>query len=150
MAILTLGICLAVEGCSSLPHQNHSGHPIAASGPAILSARAEPSTIELNRNLQPIKPPEILAEVKDFKGKVTDVKLRFINIPIQVPMENIGGTTWRAELTPQQLQMLAVSGKTMSYDANVVAKNDQGQTGMTQSPVTVAIKSPDLSQSTAG
>ena len=57
-------------------------------------------------------------------------------------MENIGGTMWRAELTPQELQMLAVSGKTVKYNANVVAKNADGEMSKAL-PVTVAVKAPD-------
>jgi hypothetical protein len=139
-------------GCSTFKSSEtaEAGKELAAIGPTVLNARSEPSTVELNRSLQPIKTPEILADVKDFRSKVTDVKLKFVHVPITVAMENIGGTTWRAELTPQQLQMLAVSGKTISYDANIVARNERGQTAVSTTPVTVAVKAPDLAQNTSG
>ncbi len=143
----SIATILIASNCSSLSGQTESGKEIASTGPTILNAHSDPSTVELNRDLQPKKTPEILADVKDFRSKVTDVQLKFTHIPLQVRMENIGGTTWRAELTPQQLQMLAVSGKTIKYDASIVAKNARGQVSESPSTVTVAIKAPDLSTS---
>jgi hypothetical protein len=116
----------------------------AAHGPAVLSARSEPETVELNREFQPTRPAEVVADVKDLTSTITDVKLQFANIPLEIPMENIGGSTWRAQLTPRQLEMLAVSGRTTQYAANVVAKNQEGKTAMTRNPVQVAVKAPDL------
>jgi hypothetical protein len=145
--LIAAGALLVANGCSSLPGQSESGKSISSTGPTVLNARAEPSTVELNRNLQPIQNAEIVADVKDFTSKVTSVKLRFVDVPIQVPMENIGGTTWRAQLSSGQLRALAVSGKTINYDANIIAKNEKGQTAMSSSPVTVAVAAPDLSRS---
>jgi len=111
-----------------------------------MNARAQPSTLQLNRNLQANEPAEVLADVKDFRGKVSKVRLKFQDVPITIPMENVAGTTWRAELTPRQIQMLAVAGKSISYEANVIAQNDQGQVSQSTSPVRITIKTPDISQ----
>ena len=69
--------------------------------------------------------------------------LRFTHVPIEVPMTNVGATTWRATLSARELQLLAVAGRTMTYDANIVAKDEAGQTRCQQEPVQVAIKAPD-------
>ena len=61
-------------------------------------------------------------------------------------MKNIGGTTWRGTLSSKELQRLAVSGATINYDANVVAKDEKGKTAVSSKPLTVAIKAPDLSR----
>jgi hypothetical protein len=102
----------------------------ASTGPAVVYTRVEPSTVELNRDFQPSKPAEVLADVKDFNSKVKDVKLQFENVPLEIPMENIGGSTWRAQLTPRQLEMLAVNGKTTSYKAHVVARDEDGKSAV--------------------
>jgi hypothetical protein len=142
--LIAVGAVFAANGCSSM--SKSESKEFASNGPTVMNARAEPSTVELNRNLQPIQNSEVLADVKDFRGKVTDVRLKFVHVPVTVPMENVGGTTWRARLTPQQLRSLAVSGKTISYDANIVAKNDKGQAATSSSPVTVSIKAPEITQ----
>lgn len=122
----------------------------ANNGPAVVSAKTEPGTIELNRDLQPTRPAEVVADIKDFTSKITEVKLQFANIPLEIPMENVGGSTWRAQLSPRQLEMLAVSGRTTRYEANVIAKNEDGKTAMTKNPVEVAVKAPDLAGSQTG
>jgi hypothetical protein len=144
--LIFAGSMVALNGCSSMPGNTESSKEISAMGPSILNVRLEPSTVELNRNLQPIKIPEILADVKDFRSKITHVTLRFKHVPLQISMENVGGTTWRAILSPEQLQNLAVSGKTITYDANVIARNQDGQVVESNDPINIAIKAPDLSQ----
>jgi hypothetical protein len=147
LVMLGTGALLAASGCASAPGQStESGKEIAATGPTVMNVHLEPSTIELNRQLQPMRRAEITADVKDFSSRITDVNLRFIHVPITVPMTNIGGTTWRAELSPQQLQTLAVSGKTIAYDAVIEAKDEKGQVGTSAQPLSVAVKSPDISQ----
>jgi hypothetical protein len=143
-------VALLAAGCSSMggSQPGTSGKDIASSGPSILNARALPSTVELDGQLQPKQTAQIFADVKDFQSAVTDVKAEFLHVPIEVPMKNVGGTTWRADLTPKQIQMLAVSGKTISYDANIVARDADGKVSLTQNPVTVSIKAPDLAQAT--
>jgi hypothetical protein len=72
---------------------------------------------------------------------VTDVQLQFVNAPLVVPMQKIGGTTWRAELTPDQLRKLAVNGKTMKYRATVVAHDSSGLV-VSSKPLELAIAAP--------
>jgi hypothetical protein len=144
--LISVGSLVALNGCSSMPGTTESSKDLSSTGPTILNAHLDPSTVELNRNLQPEKTPEIIADVKDFRSKITSVILKFKHVPMQVPMENIGGTTWRATLTPEQLQTLAVSGKTINYDTTIIARNQEGQVVESSSPITIAIKAPDLSQ----
>ena len=92
----------------------------------------------------------MIADIKDFTSKVTDVKLQFTNLPLEIPMENIGGSTWRAQISPRQLEMLAVSGRTTRYEANVIVRNEDGKTGMCKNPVEVAVKAPEVSGSQTG
>lgn len=147
-AVLSASLGLvAASGCSTLGIGGGKSTPeLAASGPTVLNARAEPGTVELNRDLQPTKDAQVVADVKDFRNTIDSVKLRFKEAPIELSMENIGGTTWRGTLTPQQLQLLAVSGKTVSYTAEVIAHNDAGQVATSSEPLKVAVKTPDLSK----
>ena len=144
--IVPLVLALLAASACSTPSATQDNE-LAASGPTVLEARVEPGTIELNNQMQPVKPAEVLADIKDFTSPVTEVKLQFTHVPLEVPMRNIGGTTWRAEFSPRQLQKLAVSGRTIRYDANVVATDGEGQTATSKSPVQLAIKAPDLARS---
>lgn len=153
--VLTLtALCLlsmTTLRCSTMSdavHGSSEGKEVAAAGPTVMNVRTEPSTVELNRDLQPLQPAEVLADVKDFRSNITEVKLQFTHVPLEIPMENIGGTTWRTQLTPRQLQMLAVSGRTIKYEATIMAKNAEGQVASSKTPVEVSIKSPDLAQTT--
>ena len=140
---------MAFAGCTTGPlAKGKSGQDLTSNGPNIVDVKSNPGTIELNRSLQPVGPSEVLAEVKDFTSNITEVTLRFIHVPLEVKMEHIGGTTWRAQLTPEQLKTLAVGGQTMRYEANVIAKNEEGQTATTSQPVQVAVKAPDMAQPT--
>jgi hypothetical protein len=121
---------------------------LSSTGPSILNVQSSPTTVELNRSLQAEKTPEVVADVKDFRSKITSVVLKFKHVPLQIPMENIGGTTWRAVLSQQQLETMAVSGKTINYDASVIARNAEGQVVESNTPVIIAIKAPDISQTT--
>jgi hypothetical protein len=134
-------------GCSSASKNHESpgkAIELSSEGPTVLNARSEPQVITLNRDLQPNRPGEVIADVKDLKSPVTDVKVQFKDLPLEVPMERVGGSTWRAELTPQQIQMLAVSGKTVKYKATVIAKDDQGVTAQSHETIEVAVQAPDL------
>lgn len=145
LSLCLLASALALStGCSSIMGKKESDEDIARSGPTVLYARTEPGTIELNRDLAPLQPARVIADVKDFKNQVTDVKLQFNNVPLEIPMTNVGGTTWQAEISPRQLEMLAVSGRTMSYEAQVIAKNNKGQVAMSRDPVEVEIKTPEV------
>jgi len=130
-----------------MPGAGTSGREIAAKGPTVLNERVVPKTVELNRKLQPAQAPEIVADVKDFDSRVTNVRLRFLHVPLEVPMTNISSTTWRATLSSKDLQKLAVAGETMTYEAEIVARDEKGQVA-TSKPLTVAIKSPDVVTST--
>jgi hypothetical protein len=138
-----LGIsALIISGCST---GSQKPVQISSNGPTIVNARTEPGVVILNRDLQPNQPAEVLADIKDFKYNIVDVRLKFRDVPLEVPLENIGGTTWKAQLSPQELQMLAVSGKTIKYQADIIAQNSTGDTGKTQDPLTIAVRAPDLS-----
>jgi hypothetical protein len=147
---VVLGSVLAVvglwAGCSTL-RGGTSGNELAASGPTVIDAKAQPSTFEVNRKLQPISDAQVLAEVKDFNGKVTQVHLRFRNAPIDIAMKQLNSSAWEAELTPDQLKELAVNGTTMNYQANVIATDSKGKVAMGESPVTISVKAPDMSNS---
>jgi len=149
MVLFSAGTALIASSCSSMS-SSESGDKITATGPTIMNARTTPTTVELNRDLQPLQKAEVMADVKDFNSKVTDVRLKFKNIPIQIPMQHIQGTTWRAQITQRQLQMLAVSGKTIKYDASIIARDERGMTGESASNISVAIKAPDLSRNSTG
>ena len=122
-----------------------SAKDIAQRGPTVMNARTEPSTVELNRELKPFQKSEILADVKDFDSTISKVTVKFTQVPVQIPMTNIGGSTWRAEISPSQLKSLAVSGKTMKYEAQIEARNEKGQVAIARDPITVSVKTPDLS-----
>ena len=118
-------------------------HQLSANGPTVINARAEPGVIVLNSDMQPMSPAQVIADVKDFKSRVTDVRLKFLDVPLEVPMENIGGTAWRAELTPQELQMLAVSGKTVKYRARSWLPRTPAEISLQATePLFVAVKAP--------
>jgi hypothetical protein len=141
VTVLALGACSTLRG-------EKTGQDLASSGPTVLNPRANPSVIELNSNFQPKQPAEVLADVKDFTSPITDVKLRFNHAPLEVPMEHVQGSTWRAMLSPEQVKTLAVGGQTTRYDANVIARNQDGQTASSKNPVEIVVKAPDLAQNT--
>lgn len=131
---------LIVSGCSTINPGNAQNLAGGKEGPAVIAVRAEPRVVELNRDFQPMHPTAVMADVKDFTSKIEAVILRFEGIPLEIPMENLGGTLWRAELTQRQLELLAVTGKTIRYEAHVIARNAEGKEGKTPVPVEVAIK----------
>ena len=140
-----IGMTLAaVTGCSSASKNLNGATEISADHPSVLNARAEPQVVTLNRDLQPNQQAEVLADVKFFQGQISGVTLKFRDIPLEIPLENIGGTTWRAEFSPRELQSLAVSGKTVQYKADVIAKDDQGETAKSPDAIIVVIQAPDL------
>lgn len=138
---------LQLTGCSSMPWQKESGEQISTSGPTILNAHTEPGTFELNKQLKADQTNKVVADVKDFSSKLTSVELSFNEIPLSVPMRNVGGTTWVAELSPAQLKRLAVSGKTMKYEARVEAKDESGKTATSKGPIEISIRTPDITKS---
>src|SRR4051794_861231 len=95
VALIATAALLVGNGCSTLmPGQTESSKEMSAAGPTVLNPHVEPSVVELNRNLQPKTTPEILADVKDFRGRVKEVRVQFTHVPLEIPMENVGGTTW--------------------------------------------------------
>ena len=138
MTALTLS-----TSCSALS-KDKTGKELASTGPTVITARSNPKTIELNRNLQSNGPAEIVADIKDFTSNVTDVKVRFVRVPMEITMTHVRGTTWKAELSPQQLKTLAVAGETMSYEANIVARDKAGAIGVSSEPVDVVVRTPEL------
>lgn len=147
--LLPLALTAAgLSACSTVRGEKQASQELTETGPNVVNVRSNPDVVSLNRNYQPSGPAEVLAEVKDFTSPIQDVKLRFTNIPLEIPMQHVAGTTYRAELTPQQLKALAVGGQTMTYDANVIARNSKGQIAMSKQPVQVAVKAPDLKTET--
>jgi hypothetical protein len=146
---VSIPFLLAMGACSSLGSKN-TGQELSSTGPNVVDVRSTPSTIELNNNWQPNQPPQILAEVKDFNSKIKEVRLRFVRAPLEIPMEFVGGTTWRASLTPQQIKTLAIGGQTTTYEVNVIARNQDGQVAVSKKPLEVAIKGPDLAATPTG
>lgn len=144
-----LSVFLAL-GCATAPTGDTQNLAGGREGPAIIETQLQPRMIELNREFQPMHPSTVLADVKDFTAKIEAVTLRFENIGLEIPMENLGGTLWRAELTQRHLELLAVTGKTIRYEAHVVARNTEGKEGRTPLPVEVAIKAPPIGSVGAG
>ncbi len=145
-ALLFIALLAGCSGAKSRSNEE-AGTAAAEDGPVITAARAEPATVALDRYLRPGQPASITADVHDFRSPIVDVRARFLQVPLELPMKNVGGNTWRAELTPQQLRMLSVSGQTMRYDASVVVKDEQGREVTSPQTFEVAIQAPDLAQS---
>lgn len=121
---------------------NKSDQTLSSTGPSVVDVQVQPKTFELDPGWQPTEPAKIVAQVKDFTAKVTEVRLRFSRVPLQVPMRHVGGTTWEATLSPSQLQTLAVGGKTMEYEANLIARNEDGLITVNPAPIEIAVKAP--------
>ena len=138
-------VTISLASLGACPSGNISnGEQLAHTAPTVVSARTNPGTFELNQNLDPVSRTQIVADVKDYSNKVTDVRIRFVHIPMEIPMHQASASTWVADLQPQQLKQLAVNGHTMKYEANVIARDNQGQTGMSAKPLEIAVKAPDI------
>jgi hypothetical protein len=135
---------VAVSGCSSIGSK--SADDLAYSGPTVLESRAEPATFELNKNLEPKTDTQVVATVKDFNSKITDVRLRFTRVPITIALKKGEGDEWVGNVPKKDLKELAVSGHTMRYDATIVAKNKDGLVATSKSPLTIYVKAPDTIQ----
>ena len=145
--LITLGTTVLIAMCAMGCSTSGTGKDIEAHGPTVLNARVSPGTIDLNPDLRPKVPGEILADVKDFDANVTDVRVRFKDVPLEVPMQRLAGSTWRAVLTQRQIKQLAVSGSTMKYSVDIIAKDDAGRTAVSPKPIEVAVKTPELATS---
>jgi hypothetical protein len=134
------------SACSSMGNSK-SADDLAYMGPTVLDAKTNPGTFELNRQMKSKTEAQVVADVKDFQSPVTDVRLRFVRVPVEIPMKKTGkGDQWVADLSQSQLRELAVAGHTMNYDANIIAKNSKGQVATTKKPINVAVKAPDSIQ----
>jgi hypothetical protein len=142
---LVVSISLIFLGACSSASKN--SQDIASTGPTVLDVRTNPGTFALNQNMTPVSSAQVVADVKDFNGKVSDVRLRFVHVPIEVPMQQVTPSTWVADLNQSQLRQLAVNGHTMKYDANVIAKDNKGLTAVSGTPVEISIKAPDIMSS---
>ena len=129
-------------GCASGEKSPDQG--LAAGGPVILNQRVTPDKVELNKYMQAKNPQQIFAEVQDVTANVSDVRLKFLDTPIEIPMEKIGATTWRASIPADQLKRMAVSGKTMNYKANVVARDEKGDVAVSKQPLEIKIDAPEF------
>jgi hypothetical protein len=134
---------MIMTSCSSGPAPKPQSDP---GSPIILTARTEPGTIELNRDLQPIRTPKILADVEDLHSKVTEVELEFENVPLTVPMTKGEGNTWEVQLDDHALEMMAVSGETAKYGAQIIAKNADGKRALSEKPLIISVKAPSLAK----
>lgn len=131
--------CLLMSACST------SAPPIAAQrGPAIINVRTSPNVVRLNRNYMPTSPAEVLAEVKDYNAPVKEVHLKFKNSPVEISMEHLNGTTWRALLTADQLKRLSIGGQVTKYDLSVTARDQDGEITTVADAAHFQIQGPDL------
>jgi hypothetical protein len=137
------GSLIAMSACSSIGAK--SGDEIAYTGPTILDAKTDPGTFELNRDLNPKTDTTVLADVKDFNAKVTDVRLHFRTVPIEVKMKKSTGDQWVASIDKSDLRKLAVPGETMKYEVTISARNAKGQIATSSSPIDIYVKTPNTS-----
>jgi hypothetical protein len=137
---------LVLMSCSSGPAPVKQSDP---ESPIILTVRTDPGTIELNRDLQPLRVPKIQADIEDLHSSVTEVTLEFSNVPLTLPMTHVGGGVWEAQLDSRALEMMAVSGQTAKYGAQIVAKNADGKEALGERPVEVAVKAPQLAKASS-
>lgn len=146
-------LVLVADGCSSTPTREATtaskDSTIPPAGPSILYVRTAPGPIDLNRNFEPARPAEVLADIKDYSSKINDVKLQFVGVPLEISMEKVSPTTWRARLQQQQLELLAVSGQTIRYEAHVIASDEDGRKATTKIPVDLSIRAPEIAISGA-
>lgn len=143
---IALALTLASSGCSS--SKAKSSQELSSTGPTVVQVKAEPETIALNGALKPMQPANVFADVKDFTGKVQDVRLRFVHVPIEVQMQPTAGSTWQGVIPPNALKKLAVSGQTMRYQADVIARDSNGHIATSAKPIEIAVKAPEASQLT--
>lgn len=144
---LPLALCLVLgsSGCSTIKG-GKSGEDLARTGPTVVQTKTEPSTIQLNSSLQANEPANVYADVKDFSSNVEDVRLRFVHVPLELKMHQLSGSTWQATIPADALKKLAVSGQTMRYQADVIARDADGHVATTQKPLDIAVKAPEPSE----
>lgn len=141
--ILSVGIppLLLLSSCA-LFRDSRTADAISPTGPTVVEIQTEPGTFELNEEWRPRTESKVIAQVMDITSEIEEVRLRFSQVPMHIPMEHAGGSTWQATLTPEQLRALAVAGETMRYEASVIARNEDGLITVGPDPIEIRIKAP--------
>ena len=129
---------LTLTACASEPPKD------AENGPVIMNARANPETVVMDNNFQPKTQAEILVEVQDFKSDIQEVRVSFKNVPLEIALNHLSGTTWNTTLTPEQLKMLAIGDQTTNYDLTFSARDASGRTRTVTNAASIKVKGPDL------
>lgn len=140
--LVAVPMAFMLGACSTFGSKGASSDQLSSTGPSIVSVTTKPSTFELNQSWQPMAPAKVIAQVKDFTSNISEVRIRFSLVPLQIQMNHVGGTTWEATLTPQQLQTLAVGGETIKYQANIIARNEDGLITVSPSSLAINVKAP--------
>ncbi len=133
---------LLAGGCTSSAKTQKEELQAAVNAPLILNPRSSPEEIELNRFLQPKEPQYFLADVQDLASPVKEVRLRLGGTLIDIPMQRVGGTTWRAELSSDQIKRLAMSGRTIEYKARVIARDERGAVSTSKDVALIRVTAP--------
>ena len=142
LLVLSMVTALAV-GCSTTEQKNVED---ASRGPVVMNPRSSPEKVELNRYLQAKQPQQFYAEVQDMTSPITEVRARLGGTNVEIPMEKVGGTTYRGELSSDQLKQLAISGQTVEYKAQITARNENGVIGMSKEVAELEIKAPQFEE----
>jgi hypothetical protein len=156
LVFLSLSVLIGAAACSTPSGSTQQDQKVAEAGapPVVVNPRAEPKMVNLSEGLSTPKPVEVFADVKTFDAGLDKVSLRltfspeteqrmkFFKKPIEMRMENVGGTTWRARLTNRELEMLAINGESITYQGQILAQNDRGQITMSGEPIEITIHAP--------
>jgi hypothetical protein len=155
LSLIVVSSLIGVFGCSSAPTANEQAK---TSPPVVVNPRVEPQKVNLSEDFKASRPVDVLADVKSFDSPVTSVSLRlyfspeteqrvrFFKNPVEVPMKKVEGTTWRARLTADELRSLAISGQSLKYQGQVVAKNSNDQITMSGQSVELTVQAPPVVQ----
>jgi hypothetical protein len=162
LAFISMGLMIGALGCSSEPKQSPGeGAENLGAPPVVLNPRAEPKQVNLNEKFEVSRPIDVFADVKSFNSSIDKVKLRlsfapeteekmkFFKNPVEVKMERLSGTTWKAHLDQSQLRKLAINGQSLKYRGQVYAQNDRGQITVSGQPVEITIKASPAMEGTS-
>jgi hypothetical protein len=146
-----VGIALLSSACAAT--SKTEAHPrIAPGGPAILNPRAQPGFVDLRNRPAMGGKPEISAEVLDARSRIDTVRLRlyfsdgvderirYFKAPLDIEMKPVGGAKWHAILDDRQLNLLAIAGESLTYNARVIARDEQGRVCVSNTPFEVTIR----------
>lgn len=146
IGLVTVTALSILNGCSTLK-SGESVAELSQTKPNVINPRINPdNNIELNRDMQPQERVEIVTEVKDFGSEVTNVTMRLQEVPFEITLAPVGGTTWRAQINPALIQRLAVGNQTTNYTAKIYAKNAKGTVVVSDQTVKFSVVAPDLSR----